>query len=182
MHTKFLIKYYFIDKLEGNNIESLDNNTSVIYRNYNSKKNINDILKIQNLCKKKKIKFFISNDLKLAIKLNCDGLYLPSFNKHLSLKGRIFKQNFRIIGSAHNIFEIRQKELQGVKKLFISSVFKKNKNYLGIYKFLKLKEVTKKDVVPLGGVNYENIRYLKCFNILSFAGISAFKKKTPLIY
>ena len=34
-------------------------------------------------CKKKKIKFFLSNEIKLALKLDLDGVYLPSFNKCL---------------------------------------------------------------------------------------------------
>ena len=41
------------------------------------------ILKIKNYCKKKLIKFYLSNNIQIAIKLNLDGAYIPSFNKNL---------------------------------------------------------------------------------------------------
>ena len=129
-------KYYFISKFKRDNIDRLDSQTSVIYRNYDTKIVNKEILKIKKYCKKKKIKFYLSNNIKLAIKLNLDGAYIPSFNKskkHLSFS---LKKNFSIIGSAHNIKEIRTKENQNVSKIFISSLFKKNKNYLGINKFI----------------------------------------------
>ena len=56
------------------------------------------------------------------------------------------------MGSAHNIKEIRIKEKQNVKLIFISSLFKKNKNYLGIYKFINLKNLTNRNVIALGGI------------------------------
>ena len=43
-------KYYFINKFETNNIDRLDNQTALIYRNYNSKSlDIELILKISSL-------------------------------------------------------------------------------------------------------------------------------------
>ena len=169
-------KYYFINKYETNNIDRLDKQTAVIYRNYNSK--ILDkelILKLKKYCKRKKIKFYLSNDVKLAINLNLDGVYLPSFNistKHLSFS---FKKKFSIIGSAHNIKEIKIKEIQKVNKIFISSVFKKNKNYLGINKFKLVSNLTKKKVVALGGVSKKNLKKLRLLNNSEFAGISFFE-------
>ena len=35
-----------------------------------------------------------------------------------------------MLGSAHNLKEIKIKQRQKVKKIFISSLFKRNKNYL----------------------------------------------------
>ena len=75
-------KYYFINKYETNNIDKLDKHTSVIYRNYKSKvPKITTIIQLKKYCNSKNIKFYLSNDVKLAIKLNLDGAYLPSFNK-----------------------------------------------------------------------------------------------------
>ena len=48
---------------------------------------------------------------------------------------------------------LRLKEIQNVKLIFISSIFKKNKNFLGIYKFIKLRKLTKKKVIALGGIS-----------------------------
>ena len=73
------------------------------------------------------------------------------------------KKNFKIIGSAHNIKEIKIKEIQNVKRFFISSLFKKNKNYLGINKFKLISKLTNKKVVALGGISKKNINKLKTF-------------------
>ena len=85
------------------------------------------------------------------------------------------KKNFSIIGSAHNIKEIRTKENQNVSKIFISSLFKKNKNYLGINKFKLISKLTSKKIVALGGINKNNIIKLKVLNTSEFAGISYFE-------
>tara|TARA_Y100000591_G_scaffold329237_1_gene357395 strand:+ start:655 stop:1173 length:519 start_codon:yes stop_codon:yes gene_type:complete len=171
-----IIKYYFINKFETNNIEKLDTKTAVIYRNYNSKQLDNEIIiKIKKYCKRKKIKFYLSNNIKLAIHLNLDGAYIPSFNKstkHLSFS---LKKNFQLIGSAHNIKEIKTKEIQGVDKIFISSLFKKNKNYLGINRFKIISNFTNKKVVALGGISKDNINKLKLLSNFEFAGISYFE-------
>ena len=169
-------KYYFINSFDTNNINKQDKHTIIIYRNYLSKKNNLDIIqKIKNYCKKKNLKFYLSNNVKLAIKLDLDGVYIPSFNssfKHLNYN---FKKKFVIAGSAHNLKEIKIKEKQMVKKIFLSSLFKKNNNYLGINKFKLLAKLTKKDVVVLGGISKNNINKLKILNSLSFAGISYFE-------
>ena len=170
------IKYYFINKFETNNIDKQDNQTTIIYRNYSSK-TVNEklILKIKNYCKKKGIKFYLSNNIQIAIKLNLDGAYIPSFNKNTKHLAYSLKKNFKIIGSAHNLREIRVKETQKVEKIFLSSLFKKNENYLGLNKFKLLSKLTKKEVVVLGGISEKNLKKLKILNQSQFAGISYFE-------
>ena len=73
-------------------------------------------------------------------------------------------KNFKIVGSAHNLKEIRIKELQKVDKIFLSSLFKKNKNYLGINKFKLISNLTKKKIVVLGGITKKNIKLLNLLN------------------
>jgi thiamine-phosphate pyrophosphorylase len=169
-------KYYFINKLDTNNIDKQDKQTTIIYRNYTTK--IVDqtlILKIKRYCKKKSIKFYLSNNIKLAIKLGLDGAYIPSFNKSLKHLAYSYKKNFNIVGSAHNIKEVRYKELQKVNKIFLSSLFKKNKNYLGTNKLKLLSNLSKKQIVVLGGISQKNIKLLKLLNSPDFAGISYFE-------
>tara|TARA_B100000035_G_scaffold280073_1_gene260081 strand:+ start:232 stop:750 length:519 start_codon:yes stop_codon:yes gene_type:complete len=169
-------KYYFINKFETNNIDKLDKQTVVIYRNYDLK--IFDkelILKIKKYCKKKGIEFYLSNNIKLALKLNLDGAYIPSFNKSTQHLAFSFKKKFNLIGSAHDIKEIKIKELQNVSKIFISSLFKKNKNFLGLNKFKLISNLTRKKVVALGGISEKNLNKLKMLNNLEFGGISYFE-------
>ncbi len=169
-------KYYFINKFETNNIDNQDKETIIIYRNYSKKAHdVKLILKIKKYCKKKGIKFYLSNNIKLALKLDLDGAYLPSFNKSLKNLNYSYKKKFEIIGSAHNLKEIRIKEQQQVSKIFISSLFKKNKNFLGLYKFNLLSTLTKKKIVALGGISKKNLKNLNILNIKDFAGISFFE-------
>ena len=175
MHNFLPKQYYFIDEFDKKNIDKLKINTGIIYRNYTKKLDKKLVLELKNYCKKKRLKFFISNNFKIAHQLKLDGAYIPSFNinfRHLSYQMR---KNFILIGSAHNIKEIRIKELQKTSLIFLSSIFKKNKNYLGVNRFQNIKKITKSKVIALGGVSKKNVKKLKMLNCFGFAGISYFK-------
>ena len=176
MHFNLKTRYYFINKFNTKIIDKLDKQTVVIYRNYlSTKENRVFLLKIKKYCHKKKIKFYLSNNIKLAIKLNLDGAYIPSFNKNYNHLSFSLKKNFKIIGSAHNISQIRNKEIQKVEKIVLSSLFKKNSNFLGINKFKLLSKMTNKKIIALGGISKKNLRSLRLTNISEFAGISYFE-------
>ena len=178
MHNKKLNKYYFINKFDTNCIDKQDRNTAIIFRNYNFNNN-SVILKLKRYCKKNGYKFFVSNNIKLAVNLNLDGAYIPAFNnslKHLSFSTN---KNFMLLGSAHNNKEIKIKELQKVNTIFLSSLFKKNKNYLGLNKFKLLSKFTKKKIIALGGISAQNIKKLNLTDVTGYSGISIFKKKGP---
>ena len=168
-------KFFFIDDYHTKLIDIQCKRTFIIYRNYKNTQNISKILKLKNYCQKKGNPFILSNNVKLAIKLNLDGAYIPSFNKNFNHLSFSYKKKFLIIGSAHNLRQINNKILQNCKYIFISSIFKKNKNYLGINKFKILTNNIKKPIIALGGVNKLNIKKLKMINIRGFAGISYFK-------
>ena len=175
MHIKLFTKYYFINTFDTNNLQKQDKETIIIYRNYSSSNfNINKLIKLKNFLKKRGNKFFLANDFKLALKLGLDGVYMPSFNKSFNHLAYSTFLNFVIVGSAHNLKEIRIKELQKVQNIFISSLFKKNKNYLGSNKFKILAKYTKKKVVALGGISKKNINQIKLTNVSRVAGISYF--------
>ena len=176
MHKNLPRFYHFINQFDKNHIRKLDKKIFIIYRDYKSSIDIKLIIKIRDFCRKNKRKLFLSNNIKLALKLGLDGAYIPSFNKnykHLSYK---IKNNFSIIGSAHNLKEIRIKELQNAGKIFISSIFKKEKNYLGFYKFKILSSFSKKKIIALGGINKKNIKKINLLNIDGFAGISMYNQ------
>jgi thiamine-phosphate pyrophosphorylase len=167
--------YYFINKFDQSHIDKQDKKTILIYRNYNHQADEKVIIKIKDYCKKKGNKFLLSNNIKLAIKLNLDGAYIPSFNKDKKHLSYSFKKKFIILGSAHNVYEMRTKELQNIETIFLSSIFKRNKNYLGIYKFKLFSLLSNKKIVALGGVSLNNLKKLNLTNCFGFAGISFFK-------
>ena len=88
------------------------------------------------------------------------------------------REKFQIIGSAHNLKEIRIKELQGCKLIFISPLFEVNKTntFLDIYRYRQLANLTSMKAVALGGINYKNFKKLKLIKCEFFASISLIKK------
>ena len=175
MHNTIPKKFYFIDKFNKSTIDKQSKNTAIIYRNYSKKLKKEEIKKLKYYCKKKSIKVFLSNNLKLAISLNLDGVYLPSFNKDLKHLSFDLKKKFIILGSAHNIKQIKIKEFQKVEAIFISSIFKKKKNFLGINKFKIISKYSNKKIIALGGISKKNLKLLKLVDCYGFAGISYFK-------
>ena len=80
----FLPKVYcFINDYNLAELSKLSNNINLIYRNYNKQNNLETIINLRNFCKKEKRKLFISNNIKLALNLKLDGVYIPSFNKKI---------------------------------------------------------------------------------------------------
>lgn len=141
------------------------------------------VLKIKQFCKQNNRKLLISNDLKLALKLNLDGLYLPAFNNLLKYKNFSKRANFKIIGSAHNKSELIRKKTQGCEEVFISPLFKniKSKFSLGVCRFNLINLGLNTPVVALGGINSSNLKKLKLTKSISFASISWIKKNQPKI-
>ena len=171
--------FYFIDKYNIEELTNLEKNIDLIFRNYNKSININEIRSIQKFCKKNKRNFYLSNDIKLALKLGLKGVYIPSFNKNLNFASKYSLPNsFEIIGSAHNLNEIRIKQLQKCSKIFLSPIFKskKNQTFLSTIKFNIMTMSKNIDFIALGGVNENNYKKLKLTKAVGFAGISWIKK------
>ena len=176
MHKNFNETYHFIDKFKEADLIKLNLKISLIYRNYEKKADVDLIKKIKNFCRKTNRKFYLANEIKLAFNLGLDGAYIPSFNNsynHISYSKRI---NFRLIGSAHNLKEIIVKNNQNVDIIFLSPVFKTKKSikFLGLYRFIYLKNLTKQKVIALGGINnanYKKIQLTKCYGIASISSI-----------
>ena len=176
LNTQF---FCFINSFDKDFITNLPKKISIIYRNYDDPINEKLIMKIKNECKKKKYKFYLSNNIKLAMKLDLDGVYIPAFNKDIHHNTFSLKKKFTLIGSAHNLREIREKEKQNVSYIFLSPLFLKKKkvDFLCLYRFLNLKRKTYKKVVCLGGINLNNIKKTKLLNIDSIAAISLFNEE-----
>ena len=165
--------------IDLSNVKKRDKFT-IIFRKQQIKEKHNVLLKFRHDCKQRGINFFIANNIKLAKLINCDGIYLSSYNKNLKFL-RFLSCKFRIIGSAHNRAEIDIKRKQGCTSIFLSRLFKtnyKNKtDYLGSVRFNLIKRRFNYDLYPLGGIRMLNINKLKSVNAESFAILSEVKKK-----
>ena len=178
MHRHIPKQFVFLDQYNSLIFKNNKTKLGVIYRNYQSKKREKELVKIAKECKKKRFKLYVSNDLKLALKVKAEGIYIPSFNKRKRFNN-LSKSNFEILGSAHNQKEIKEKIKQKCTVLFLSPIFfvKKRNNFLGIHKFNSLSRLNKITFYALGGINKNNINKLKLLNIKGFGGITVFKKK-----
>jgi thiamine-phosphate pyrophosphorylase len=182
MHNSLPKIFVFLKEYNPEIFKHNITNLGIIYRNYNKTKKKYDLSKLLKICKRKRYKLFISNNIKLAVKIRADGIYIPSFNKNFSNTRNLGNKNLIVLGSAHNYKEINIKLKQKCSAIFISPVFpvSKRKNYLGIHKFNFLSQTTKSRILALGGINEDNFLKLKMLKIAGFGGISIFKKKTGL--
>ena len=170
--------FVFLDEYNKHIFKNNITNIGIIYRNYKSEKREIELTKIANACRKKRYKFYVSNDIRLATKVKADGVYVPAFNK-INLFNNLQNKNLIIMGSAHNQKEISEKINQNCKIIFLSPIFnnEKSKYFLNIYKFNFLALSNKSNFIALGGINTKNIKKLKLLRAKGFAGISIFKKK-----
>jgi thiamine-phosphate pyrophosphorylase len=188
MFTNTDIKFYFFtDTLDEIIIKNIKNfkKLSIIYKSESN--NDTNVSTIRKFCKKSKIPFFISDNFKSAEKYKADGIFLSSSYKKI---GNIFlkKNNFKIIGSAHNQFEYFLKKRQLCEVIMLSPLFY-NKKYsqnkiLNVCKFNLISINWEKKICALGGINLNNIKKLNMTRSSAVAFISLMRnnnqKKSPL--
>jgi len=176
MHINNLKVYYFINEFKYSHLKNLDQNISFIWRNKDKETPLKTLIELRNFCKKNNRNLYIHNNIELANKINADGLYISSNNRNLMLGSKKLKIKFKILGSAHNLKEIKIKEVQNVSEIFLSPLFKEKKNkQLNIYKYLNLRKTTNMKDISLGGISKKNIKKLKLIKPFGFAGISFFE-------
>ena len=171
--------YCYVSEFNLSDLSKLSNNINIIYRNKENIDNFKNISKLKLFCRKNNNKLFLHNNIKLSIKLRLDGVYIPSINKQLNYCGFYsLPKNFKIIGSAHNLEEIKIKNIQGCSEIFLSPTFRvyKSRSFLDVIKFNLIRMRCKSDLIALGGINEKNYKRLKLLKIKGFASISWAKK------
>ena len=178
----FKKKYFLIiESIKDFDLENIKirNKFFIIYRNNKKLDKLDDLFRFRQKCKLKAVKFYVANNISLAVDLNSDGIYLSSFNKGLRILN-YKKKKFEIIGSAHNFKEITLKKKQGCSFILLSKLFivdyNKSAPHLGIIKFNNYSRYSKK-LIPLGGIKQENLNNLKNAFCEGFALLSEIKKK-----
>ena len=181
MHKHLPNIFIFLDQYNNQIFKNKNLNIGVIYRNYKDRDREKQLMRIAKACKKSRYQLFVSNDLKLALKVKAYGIYIPSFNKTKKFLN-LEKKNLTILGSAHNQKEIREKISQQCRAIFLSPIFyvEKSLKFLNIYKFNYLSRSSKANILALGGITEHNVRKLRLLHIKGFGGISIFKKKPAL--
>ena len=180
-------KYFFIiENIKDIDLKNIKKSKkfNIIYRSCKIAKNLEELLRFRNACKTKNIGFYVSNNIKLAVFLRADGIYISAYNKDLTFT-RFKHSKFKVIGSAHNIKELKLKKLQGCTKIIFSRLFLtsyKNKNgFLGIVKFNLLSLLIKENLVPLGGIRLSNLNKLNIVRCNTIALLSEIKKEPKIL-
>ena len=183
-NKKNLIAYYFIDQINERTISTISKfkNISLIYLNQNDPfLNLQDLINIKKFCNKNHIKFYISDNVRLAIKVGADGIYLTKNYNKMS-HNFTYKKGFVILGSVHNQLEYYKKITQGCEKIFLSPIFYSEKysinKTLGIIKFKLISKDWKNQAIPLSGINQSNIKKIYLVNKRELA-FRSWKQKNP---
>ena len=156
-------------------------------KKYSFKKKIYLGKKMMNICKKNKVKFIVNDDPLIAKKINADGCHLGQKDMDIMRARKILGN--KIIGiTCHNSIKlakiaINYKASYLAFGAFFSSKTKKAK-YKATNKILdKVKKLTRKPLVAIGGINSDNYKnhLLKNANFLAISGyIWNNKKYKPL--
>ncbi|MBO8234283.1 thiamine phosphate synthase [Prochlorococcus marinus XMU1419] len=135
------------------------------FKTGSDKDNLQEAIKIKKLCKKYNALFIINDRLDIALASNADGIHLGKDDLDLKTARKLLGYS-KIIGiSANNKIDISNALKKGCDYIGIGPVFetttKKNKKPIGIE---KIKTLTKDLNIPwfaIGGINSNNISYLK---------------------
>ncbi len=118
------------------------------------------------------------DNYKLAVKYRLSGIYLTAKNK-VPVFSKFFRNNFQIIGSAHNQIEYSFKIRQGCNLIMLSPIFNNPKysynKILNIQKFNLMSMNWEKNLCALGGINLNNIKKIQCTKVKSIAYSRAIK-------
>ena len=172
--------FFFIEKLNELNLDYVKKIGAILILRNPEKIDLEDLKKFNKKCISKKITLFIQNSVKILFFLKTNNFYISAYNKSQFKQLRKINRKIRIIGSAHNIPEIREKISQGCEYIVLSRIFKTSnkfkKGFLGTTKFNLLTRNFSKKFVALGGINEKNFRLLGLLDIQGCA-MSGDKKK-----
>lgn len=152
-----------------------------IFREYslNQKEREDLARKLIKITRHNNIKFIVAQDIKLAKKIQADGIH---FSDHKQLPQlfrckKSFKKNFIFSYSCHSLKSAILIKKIGCDLSFISPIFKttshQDSRILGKIQFLKILGKNH-NILPLGGINNKNIAFIKKSGALGFGAIDYF--------
>ncbi|MBL4614303.1 MAG: thiamine phosphate synthase [Magnetovibrio sp.] len=122
------------------------------------------------------LKVLIAGDVRLALKLNADGVHLcEHLVRRNALRLRPQKANFLITAAAHNRIALQRATRIGAQAILLSPVFTTNSHpgakSLGITRFCALARHSKLAIIALGGINSATIKRLRSSPAYGIAAI-----------
>lgn len=193
LNTSYFENFYFFTSslTDENKINIIKfKNLAIVYKKKSKHNDLVDLTKIIKFCKKRQIKVYLEDDIKMAKKLNLNGVLISNKNKNISFYPNYNnKKNFKIIGKAHNQLEYFFKIKQNCKNILLSPIFKNMKynenQILNIAKFNLMSKDWKNYIFALGGINSNNfkkVRMTNCRGIGFISFINGSKIKKPVYF
>jgi len=133
--------------------------------------------KIIKICKKYKVKFLVNDDPILALKVNADGCHLGQKDMSIVKAKNILKN--KIIGiTCHNSIRLAKKALKNGANYIAVGAFYKTKTKKVKFRakpsiLSKIKKLSNKPIVAIGGINEKNYKKL-LLNKANFLAISGY--------
>ena len=172
--------YFFINRIDEINLDQVKKIGAILILRKPSQISNKNLKKFALSCRNKKISFFVANNIKILFLLRTNNLYISAWNKKYYKHIKNFNNKLNIIGSAHNVKEIKEKINQGCAEIFLSRIFKTNykfkKKFLGKVKFSLIMLNFKTNYIALGGINSSNFNQIRNLNITGCAMFSDKKK------
>jgi thiamine-phosphate pyrophosphorylase len=144
---------------------------------YEKEKLIPIARQIRDLCSESDALFIINDHLDIALAVDSDGLHLGQSDLPLSIARRALRID-KIIGrSTHSLEQALQAEKEGADYIGVGSIFptttKQSADIIGIDVLRTIRQAVSIPVVAIGGINKNNIIYVKQAGADSAAVISA---------
>ena len=169
-----------INKLNEINLDYVKLTGVILVLRNTEEISIEELKKYKNELNRRRIVFFIANNLRALFAMKANNFYVSAYNKKNFCHLKRINKKINIIGSAHNYFEINQKIKQGCNQILLSRLFKTNyvnkKSFLGKNRFNFLANSFSVNFIALGGINEKNFNQTRDLNISGIA-LQAAKKK-----
>jgi len=133
--------------------------------------------KIKKICRDFKVKFIINDSPLIAKKVGADGCHLGQADMNIKEARKIIKN--KIIGvTCHNSVRFAKEAIKNRANYIAIGAFNRSKTKLTKYKatikdLKKIRNISKKPIVAIGGINQNNFKKL-LLNKADFLAISSF--------
>ncbi len=159
--------------------ESIKGGTKIVQireKELGTKDFLDRALKIKEICKKYGVTMLINDRIDIALAVDADGVHLGQSDMPIQIAKKLIGYN-KIVGiSAGNINEAKEAEKNGADYIGVGAVFststKKDADAVEKETLKKIVDEVSIPVFAIGGINVENMDYLKGTNIDGICVIS----------
>lgn len=149
-------------------------------KNLNDSDFLDEAFEIRRICNKYKIPFVIDDNVEIALKSGADGVHLGQNDMNIQQARRILGYDKIIGATARTVEQAVRAENEGADYIGSGAVFatstKSDTVPLSYENLCRICSSVKIPVVAIGGINADNIKYLKSSGISGIAVVSGIFK------